>query len=106
VNQIDIFLDDGKLALPHLSEVHAVPTNFHYAAVGMPGAPLQYVDDFMNQHVCQQVRDKIRLVGLVDTIAEDADVRAFVGQRVGQRPGLKGLWSVVGQRNVDSTRRA
>jgi hypothetical protein len=105
VNQIDIFLSDRKLAPQHLSEVRAAPMRFHHAAVGMPGAPFQYVDDFMHQHVCQQVRDKSRLVGL-DTIAENADVRAFVWQRVCQRAGLQGSGSLAGQRNVDSVRRA
>jgi hypothetical protein len=39
--------------------------------------------------VRQQVRDKSRLAGL-DTVAENADVRAFVWQRVCQRSGLQG----------------
>jgi hypothetical protein len=89
VDQIDIFLSDWKLAPQHLSEVRAAPMSFHHAVVGMPGAPFQYVDDLMHQHVCQQVRDKSRLVGL-DTIAENPDVRAFVWQRVSQRTGLQG----------------
>ena len=105
VNQISIFLSDRELGPQHLREVRVVPMSFHHATLGMPGAPLQYVDDLVHQHVCQQVRHKSRWVGL-DTIAEDADLRAFVWRRLSHRTGLQGGGSIAGQRYADSVWRA
>jgi hypothetical protein len=99
-NQIDIFRGDRKVGPQHTRVVRVVPGGFHHAA-GMPGAPLQYVDDLMNQHVGEQVRDKRRFVGL-DTIAEDADLRALERRPVSQRTGIQGAGSVACQGNADS----